>query len=74
MNKIGGTSASGPVAAGLFALINDALLEAGKQPLGFINPSLYRWARDYPDAFIGKYKMNNIGIYGLTYTIRYYYW
>ena len=48
---IGGTSASGPVAAGLFALINDALLSAGKQPLGFINPLLYQWAVDYPDAF-----------------------
>ena len=50
---IGGTSASGPVAAGLFALINDALLSAGKKPLGFINPSLYQWAREYPDAFNG---------------------
>lgn len=53
---IGGTSASGPVAAGIFALINDALLQAGKAPLGFINPELYSWAHEYPDAFNGMKK------------------
>ncbi|KAI0331459.1 family S53 protease-like protein [Cubamyces sp. BRFM 1775] len=36
-----GTSASTPVWASVTALLNDALLNAGKPPLGFINPLLY---------------------------------
>ncbi|KAI0331437.1 family S53 protease-like protein [Cubamyces sp. BRFM 1775] len=36
-----GTSASTPVWASVVALLNDALLNAGKPPLGFINPLLY---------------------------------
>lgn len=68
---IGGTSASGPVAAGIFALINDALLEAGKAPVGFINPSLYQWAKEYPDAFIdittGKNNDGDIQVPGSAY-------
>ena len=38
---IGGTSASSPTFAAIIALVNDALLAAGKKPLGFINPWLY---------------------------------
>ncbi|RDX41878.1 family S53 protease [Lentinus brumalis] len=36
-----GTSASTPTFASVVALLNDALLNAGKPPLGFINPLLY---------------------------------
>ncbi|KAJ9614431.1 hypothetical protein H2200_002567 [Cladophialophora chaetospira] len=36
-----GTSASSPLVAGIFALVNDALLAAGRPPLGFLNPWLY---------------------------------
>jgi hypothetical protein len=36
------TSASTPAVAALFSLINDNLLNAGKKPLGFINPVLYQ--------------------------------
>ncbi|EGO00779.1 hypothetical protein SERLA73DRAFT_159455 [Serpula lacrymans var. lacrymans S7.3] len=36
-----GTSASSPVAAAIFTLINDARLAAGKAPIGFINPTIY---------------------------------
>lgn len=39
--KVGGTSAAAPVFAGTIALINDALLSAGKQPMGFLNPWIY---------------------------------
>ena len=39
---ISGTSASTPLTAGIFALINDALLAAGKPTLGYINPWLYK--------------------------------
>ena len=38
---VDGTSASTPVWASVVALLNDALLNAGKPPLGFINPLLY---------------------------------
>ncbi|KAJ7930918.1 family S53 protease [Mycena leptocephala] len=36
-----GTSASTPVFASIISLINDRLIEAGKSPLGFLNPFLY---------------------------------
>jgi tripeptidyl-peptidase-1 len=38
---ITGTSASAPAFAGVIALLNDAMLAAGKPPLGFLNPLLY---------------------------------
>jgi len=39
--RIGGTSASTPAFAGVITLVNDALLAAGRKPLGFMNPWLY---------------------------------
>lgn len=36
-----GTSASAPTAASVIGLVNDALVAAGKSPLGFMNPWLY---------------------------------
>lgn len=36
-----GTSAATPAASAVIALINDALIAAGKPPLGFLNPWLY---------------------------------
>ncbi|KAF2768362.1 tripeptidyl-peptidase 1 precursor [Teratosphaeria nubilosa] len=39
---VGGTSASSPTFAAVVALINDALIAAGKSPLGFMNPWLYK--------------------------------
>jgi len=36
-----GTSASSPVFAGMVTLVNDARFAAGKQPIGFLNPTLY---------------------------------
>lgn len=36
-----GTSCSSPVFASMVSLINDALIAAGKSPLGFLNPFLY---------------------------------
>ncbi len=47
VKSIGGTSASSPTVAALFALINDARLAAGKPPMGFANPFIYQ----NPDAF-----------------------
>jgi kumamolisin len=39
--QIGGTSWSAPIWAGFCALINEARTQAGKAPLGFLNPLLY---------------------------------
>ncbi|KAF9057841.1 tripeptidyl peptidase A [Panaeolus papilionaceus] len=39
--SIGGTSASSPAFAGIVALLNDVRIQAGKPPLGFLNPMLY---------------------------------
>lgn len=36
-----GTSASTPAASAIIALVNDALIAAGRKPLGFLNPWLY---------------------------------
>ena len=37
----GGTSCSTPTAAGILALVNGLRIEAGKPPLGWLNPALY---------------------------------
>lgn len=39
--SVDGTSASTPAAAAVLTLVNDALIAAGKRPLGFLNPWLY---------------------------------
>lgn len=38
---VDGTSAACPTAASVISLVNDALIAAGKRPLGFLNPFLY---------------------------------
>jgi tripeptidyl-peptidase-1 len=38
---VDGTSVASPISAGVLTLVNDALLAAGKSPLGFLNPMLY---------------------------------
>lgn len=38
---VDGTSCASPTAAGVLALVNDALVAAGKPTLGFLNPWLY---------------------------------
>ncbi|KAF1989544.1 tripeptidyl peptidase SED3 [Aulographum hederae CBS 113979] len=39
---VGGTSASAPTVASIVALLNAARVQAGKKPLGFLNPWLYK--------------------------------
>ncbi|QDS77382.1 hypothetical protein FKW77_005860 [Venturia effusa] len=41
LQTLGGTSVSVPIFGGVIALVNDALLAAGKPPLGFLNPWIY---------------------------------
>uniref|UniRef100_K3WQD7 subtilisin n=1 Tax=Globisporangium ultimum (strain ATCC 200006 / CBS 805.95 / DAOM BR144) TaxID=431595 RepID=K3WQD7_GLOUD len=51
MTAVSGTSASTPVVGAMVTLWNDARLNAGKSPLGFINPLLYYMAEVHPSAF-----------------------
>jgi len=46
-----GTSASTPVLAAMVAHWNEARLQEGRPPLGFLNPLLYRLGRLHPEAF-----------------------
>ena len=49
LNGVSGTSASTPVVAGIFALVNHQLTAAGKPALGFLNPFIYqvrRWKKE----------------------------
>ena len=38
--RISGTSATAPVIAAMISMINDARLSVGKEPVGFINPTV----------------------------------
>ncbi|CAN0171587.1 unnamed protein product [Scytosiphon promiscuus] len=51
VQQVGGTSASAPAVAGMVALLNERLLAAGKPPLGFLNPALYKAAEERPSTF-----------------------
>ncbi|KAK6974942.1 family S53 protease-like protein [Favolaschia claudopus] len=53
VGRIGGTSASTPVAAGIISLINDRLLEEGKPVLGFLNPFIYAHPGAFNDIVVG---------------------
>merc|ERR1711998_292237 len=44
--SVAGTSCASPCSGGIFGLLNDARLAAGKTSLGFLNPMLY----SNPDA------------------------
>merc|ERR1712173_483252 len=54
---VGGTSTAAPVLAGMISLINDALLNVGKRPLGFLNYFLYK----NQDAFLDITEGDNGG-------------
>lgn len=48
----GGTSASTPTVAGILSLVNDARLNKGLSPLGFVVPRIWQTAQEYPgEAF-----------------------
>ena len=51
---VGGTSAAAPLWAGLIALINQQLVQQGKQTAGFINPTLYQNGSDLHDITQGN--------------------
>ncbi|OAA82017.1 tripeptidyl-peptidase [Akanthomyces lecanii RCEF 1005] len=50
-----GTSASTPTVAAIIGLVNDALIDAGRPPLGFLNPWLYSaGASAFRDVKVGS--------------------
>lgn len=51
---VGGTSASAPIVAGIVTLLNEARLEAGKGPIGFLNPTFYANPQAFNDITIGN--------------------
>lgn len=53
----GGTSAATPIFASIIHLINGARIQAGKGPIGFLNPTMYK----NPDAFTDITEGYNIG-------------
>lgn len=65
----GGTSASGPVACAIFALLNGHRLAAGMPTMGFANPWLYDTAAANPDAFhqvaTATNKCEELGAFGV---------
>merc|ERR1719272_1500118 len=58
---VGGTSASAPTFAGMVALLNDALIQGGKKPLGLLNPFIYENAMAFTDVTIGWDKVGRGG-------------
>lgn len=54
VNGVGGTSASCPIVASLFTLINNQLLAAGKPVIGFANPVLYAHPEAMNDIVSGN--------------------
>ena len=64
---MGGTSASSPVVAAVFALLNDARLAKKLPPLGFLNPLLYsKGVSGFNDITEG----NNVGCGTLGFNVR----
>ena len=50
----GGTSASAPIFAGLITRINGRRIAAGKKPVGFLNPTMYRHPEAFNDVLEGR--------------------
>jgi tripeptidyl-peptidase-1 len=50
---IGGTSASAPIFASIINLLNEERLQAGKGPIGFLNPTIYKHPEMFNDVTVG---------------------
>jgi len=61
---VAGTSASCPVAAGIFAKVNGVRLAAGKPALGFLNPFIYKNPTAFNDVTSGT--NSDAKVYGFT--------
>ena len=54
----GGTSASAPAFGAMVSLLNEARLQAGRSPMGFLNPFLYANPDAFFDVTIGSNKLD----------------
>jgi len=63
---VAGTSASCPVAAGIFAQLNNVRLNAGKTALGWLNPFIYANAQCFNDVSDGSQNNCNAGTTGFS--------
>merc|ERR1712039_1125779 len=61
LEAVGGTSASTPAFAALVSLLNEARLEAGKKPMGYINPFLYQNPDAFTDVTVGTNAIDSKG-------------
>ena len=50
---VGGTSASAPIFASIVTLLNEERLSAGKKPVGFLNPTIYKHPEMFTDITMG---------------------
>ena len=57
----GGTSASTPAFGAMVSLLNEARLQAGRPPVGFLNPFLYANPNAFFDVTIGSNKLDQTG-------------
>jgi len=63
---VAGTSASCPVAAGIFAQLNNVRLAAGKSSLGWLNPLIYANPQCFNDVTDGSQNNCNAGTTGFA--------
>lgn len=63
---VAGTSAACPVVAGVFARLNGLRLAAGKSPLGFLNPFIYKNPTGFQDVTQGVNDEGKTSNYGFT--------
>jgi len=64
LTPVDGTSASAPIFAGIVSQLTNVRLQAGKKPLGFLNPLLYKIASEHPEAFYDvTVGYNRCGVY-----------
>jgi len=54
VESVDGTSCSSPTFAGMLATLNDIRFQAGKAPLGFINPLIYQHPEVFNDITTGS--------------------
>jgi len=65
IQPVGGTSCSSPIVAGLFGMLNGLVTSKTGQPLGFLNPLLYKMVAAQPttvtDITVGDNKCTEDG-------------
>ena len=61
VTSVGGTSASSPAFSSMVSLLNEARLNAGKKPMGLLNPFLYQNEDAFTDVTAGSNKVGRGG-------------